>query len=822
MATIKAPFNFVPLNEKVFFPDWADKISQDIPFKDGVSGFIELKITAKTPVFVRNGHSEEDQKHKTERYKSFSKSPDGRYFIPATSISGAIRSVLETMSFGKMTIDKSSAFAAQRDLKNSDVYPLTAQQDKIHCGWIVEDGKGGYQIEDCGRPYRIGQKCIDKYLGVRILEDHFKVGCNFDIQKKVQVGDKEYDPRTAAYKYYLLKDYEEKLYDLNFCVDEAHNGTEGNRRVRVCGKSESTVSGSIVLTGQPNQWKYPRPTTLEKNAGKFYEFVFPNTKERDIPFSSDIFDEFKYIYQDSPEWDRMTKTLEETGIPVFFRVENNAIKDLGIAYLYKLPYENTPYDLLDDGHKSEQFDLAECMFGTLAKGGMKGRIQFSPAFSANAQKDKDVVLTLGSPKASYYPMYISQNGQPYKTYNNGKLSGRKRYPVRSSVWNKSTGDEKIDTLIHPLKAGSVFTGKVRFHNLKPVELGALLSAITFHNTPGCFHQIGQAKPYGYGKVSMETVLSLYGTCSTKNAADFMTDFEEAIQTWMDKNMYHVEWNTSDQMKQLFTMSHQEISGNDAFTYMVLDPKSRINDFTSAKADNLFLKPYTVLSKTSFYPQSLYGPVKKERLQARKEAMEAERINANKQLCATWGLEYCKIKNVLNKLEEGFESQTTNPNQDALNAFKEEYQQLLDSIRELESRDELSRQKLSEAGVAEDMMTLPVNNVEARIRDLDTMIRKSKRQDEGLSELDRLNVKGEYTITKFSQICNDITRYLKAVPVIPEDQYCHIRQVMKRVYASLKPRDQKEWQSFEGKLWKTVISWTDEATAQSWYNEIVKK
>ena len=48
MATIKAPFNFVPLSDKIFFPEWADQISQDIPFSDGLSGTIELKITVSS------------------------------------------------------------------------------------------------------------------------------------------------------------------------------------------------------------------------------------------------------------------------------------------------------------------------------------------------------------------------------------------------------------------------------------------------------------------------------------------------------------------------------------------------------------------------------------------------------------------------------------------------------------------------------------------------------------------------------------------------------------------------------------------------------
>ena len=103
MGTIRAPFNFVPLSEKVFFPDWANQISHDIPFSDGVSGTIQLKITAKTPIFVRNGHTRQDADSKNNTYKSFSKTADDKFFIPGTSIKGAIRNVMEILSFGKMS-----------------------------------------------------------------------------------------------------------------------------------------------------------------------------------------------------------------------------------------------------------------------------------------------------------------------------------------------------------------------------------------------------------------------------------------------------------------------------------------------------------------------------------------------------------------------------------------------------------------------------------------------------------------------------------------------------------------------------------------------
>ena len=49
---IKAPFNFVPLNESPYLPKWADQISQDIPFEDGLLGKLKLRINAETPIFV--------------------------------------------------------------------------------------------------------------------------------------------------------------------------------------------------------------------------------------------------------------------------------------------------------------------------------------------------------------------------------------------------------------------------------------------------------------------------------------------------------------------------------------------------------------------------------------------------------------------------------------------------------------------------------------------------------------------------------------------------------------------------------------------------
>ena len=107
---ITAPFNFVPLNDKVFFPPWAEDISHDIPFEDGESGVIDIEITAKSPIFIRDhDNPEEFCNH------------NGEYYIPATSVKGMVRNVLEIMSFSKMNMIDDKTYSI-RDLNIINIW----------------------------------------------------------------------------------------------------------------------------------------------------------------------------------------------------------------------------------------------------------------------------------------------------------------------------------------------------------------------------------------------------------------------------------------------------------------------------------------------------------------------------------------------------------------------------------------------------------------------------------------------------------------------------------------------------------------------------
>ena len=638
---IKAPFNFVPLADKVYSPNWAEQISQDVPFGDGVSGYIDLVITAQSPIFIRNGHTKEEAEAGKEaikeairankenpdftqakglNYNSFCKAPEGSYFIPSTSIKGEVRSILEIMTFSKMRVDKCMKFA-QREWYNDNLYPKLKIQAGLLCGYLKYDEKRRiYTITPHGKPYRISHKMIDAFLrangiGENIFECHFSKNCDFNLNRPVNENGITYDPKTARYKYHLVGK-EQSLINIHFDMDDSI--TRYSNRLKY--SPDGMIIGDIVLTGQPSKWVYPRPNKIKfeeenpnlqdidrefmkevQRAGKFFEFVFP-TDPAGEPIDMDEidFNYFKFIYSESEEWPRVKELLNNNskGVPVFYRKEEkkdkngnkiSVIKDFGLAYMYKLPYDYSPNELLERMYNQSDgpLDMAECMFGTigLQKEGIKpfrGRIQFTNFISHNAQENEPITLVLNSPKASYYPIYIKQEGKEgivslntYQTYNDGELSGWKRYVVRTGIWSNKTGDPKMDTTLFPLKPGTEFSGSIHFHNLRPVELGALLSALTFHATDGCYHQLGQGKPYGLGKATYEVQLHCKERKEDKEY--FMALFERTISKTIKG------WRNTSTIKSLFTLAGKEVdTDSDNFKYMKLSVNPNVNEFQSAK------------------------------------------------------------------------------------------------------------------------------------------------------------------------------------------------------------------------------------------------
>lgn len=614
---VRAPFNFVRISDEVHLVPWGEQISQDLPFSDGLSGEIALEIKTETPLFVGSGEEGRFVQVK------------GRHFIPATSIKGEVRQLLEILSFSRMSVDPRMRFA-RREWDAPQLYSLknVAEQSKVRGGFLRRVG-AGYEIVDCGRPYRISHEELDKELGDKaFFWKTFGKGQGVDLNK-LQEGR---NPKLASYKYHLLErcGASEELLALN-----SFRMLPGSQR-RVAFDPYGEVGGYVVFTGQPG------PATISKaseragvkGAGKFYEFVFGEETGDVVKLSRELFDQYKFIYQrkdNAEEWSRISRELNsDEGVPVFFRMKSNGeLIDFGFALLYKEVYQNRPMDLLPDKHReNEGLDFAQAIFGYVAdKGGkaLKGRVHFSHAFAEEQTvkvMDK-VSLILNSPKASFFPIYIDQDGTTQNSYDTAgaRLKGWKRYHVQGGVWNNPKDDkvsESVYSTITPLKEGATFRGKVRFHNLRPVELGALLSALTFHgNEQECFHQLGQAKPYGYGLCRYDVQLNL--PTSEHDATYYMGLFERMMSETMD-------WHKTAQVQELCLLAHEK-AGQEVARYMSLKNERGENEFAQAKKDKSYLPYYSKILGTTFTVKSLISEeIKAADAESKRIAEEARVTN----------------------------------------------------------------------------------------------------------------------------------------------------------------------------------------------------
>jgi hypothetical protein len=151
--------------------------------------------------------------------------------------------------------------------------------------------------------------------------------------------------------------------------------------------------------------------------------------------------------------------------------------------------------------------MARSIFGYTSKdSSLKGRVQFKNSFIDKPVLKEECTYILGSPKPTYYPFYLEQGNNGGNTYfaQNARLSGYKRYLIHKDITPSTIEEQsKTTTTFIPIDANTKFSVNISFHNLRDYELGALLAAITFCNEfEKCYHSLGYAKPYGYGKLKV--------------------------------------------------------------------------------------------------------------------------------------------------------------------------------------------------------------------------------------------------------------------------------------------------------------------------------
>lgn len=571
---MKSPYNFVPApkESEVFKPDWAKQVSHDIPFSDSESGEIEIRITAQTPVFIRNGHAKDDQTNEFSHF--YDKNGQKHYFIPGTSIKGMLRNVLEIISFSRLNPNLvNNDRYAYRDLTKDSLYLKKYKAQEILGGWLLENPDGSWQIEECENMVFIHHSELKK-KGFPFRDEFL---------------NKNPSDKSAQYKYIKAKQLN---LELNWTFAQTSKQLFGNVTRNMAHFDDNGKPGTLVFSGQSGR----RNEYDDPHSGKVHEFVFfdaPNPKSYVI--SKEMQRDFKFIYYNddknniSKDWKFWRNDFLEKGkkVPVFFsKSSDGKINHFGLAYMYKLPYTNSVHQMQPlNEYNILQMDLATTMFGMTGSkqvASLKGRVIFGHALASKSaaliQEQKEI---MANPKASFFPYYITQDSKNTNTYENiSTLRGFKRYPVHS-VTSTGNYDEQqrtnpnIFSSFKPLDKDTVFTCKIRFNNLKEQEIGALISALTFNGNKNCYHTIGGAKAFGYGKVKIE----IQGLKHLVNEeSHYLRSFQNLMKSIVN------DWEKSPQLKELFA-----IASNKADTLLVYPS---IKEFVQIKKDKNALHKFS--------------------------------------------------------------------------------------------------------------------------------------------------------------------------------------------------------------------------------------
>lgn len=625
MQDVHAPYNFVPLARQVWFPEQPELVTQDIPFKDGLCGTLELRITAETPLLLGTGDDGAARRSTVTPYLT----PDGRYAIAGSSLHGLIRNTIEIAAFGKMQRVDDKRLAV-RDLTGgvpgyqksmAGPGPSGSFAALAKGGWL-EFRDGHWRITPCEYS-RVDHPDLRTYLssiGGRPQQFFSRFGERPNAERKyalyLQAGGRMDVPFTpdAARTWEHSEDKRTKQKKKLFYSKALNLGT-------------GPVTGRIVLTGQPNQGNKP--------GQKHMEFIFHGEQPSQTQEVDAVMRVFLEVYRETPEWmywDRMRRGGER--IPVFWLKEDNSdrVRYIGLSQMFKLPYTHSFHDAIrhsSEDHLAPCPDLAELLFGFMEQdggkedGGLRGRVSFSLAQLEGEPRLEPLQQTvLNGPKASYFPAYLRQKhidrtgNLPSRVDNNGRirlekpyttlmdsdvqLRGWKRYPVREQSRipphtelqrpdDNGRYNTDVTVSLQPLAAGSQFQGRVRIHNLRPFELGALFWALDFGGNGR--HALGMGKPFGLGRVHLEVVEE---SLIANDLDAVAPDRQSCLKAFQEKISKAIpNWSQTPQVRALCAMASPAESRGKSFDYLFLGEKEE-NQFVQAKKDGAVLPEYVAI------------------------------------------------------------------------------------------------------------------------------------------------------------------------------------------------------------------------------------
>ncbi|MBZ4665023.1 TIGR03986 family CRISPR-associated RAMP protein [Mahella sp.] len=514
----EAPYNFVQLPHKIV------KARQCLPGHDKYddklcTGYIDCIITTESPTYIRCGMTPEF--YRENGYKSFDELSEDQqkqmasfFFtkdenspvIPASSIRGMTRTLLEIASYGKVSWVTNDKIAYRAVVDKSSIGSYYMEKVKNQKAGYMEKKADGWYI-------RPAQKLANRdFCTVRAKDINnivSKLNWKFG-------GKKEYTTSDGKKKF------------CGVCYIYVGNvAAEGNNRITEMSaiKEKGYRQAMLIVTGYIN--------------GKKNHCVIglPDKEAEPIKIQDSVIDAYKAQMTDWQKDYIGRDGVLVDGYPVFYIQDGNGdVVMFGHTLMFRLVYESTPFDHIPPEVKdNDVIDLADAIFGyALGKDekGYAGRVSFTDGVLLPGQGDiwLNGIFSphiLASPKPSAFQHYLIQDKPNDKKTNRKILNhydskdgneiaaairGHKLYWHKGNVdltYIKADDNDVKDkktqyTRIKPVRSGVKFRSRIYFENLREEEIGGLLWVLMLPDSYR--HEIGMGKPYGMGAVKLEPTL----------------------------------------------------------------------------------------------------------------------------------------------------------------------------------------------------------------------------------------------------------------------------------------------------------------------------
>lgn len=529
-AQVTSPYHFVPLTPFAIATPWADGQPRlDKPHREGLSGELTVSWTAETPILVGGPG---------DNSRFFQPSGSDRIALPGSTLRGCIRALLEALTMARTNHIHRDATYSVRDLGGGNNNQWRTAREAMGLSGYAKPKGGWLTVKRDSNGAMVGElRQVDwEEIRTEAILAHFNAG------RPTKISQAEFETAHVARKYELLG--EAAFAQLAI----SHDGTHWKLGTPDAGAPAR--KGQLVLSG-------PDPKRAKKREAFF---DLPDPAGKVIHISAEDIARFRFIHSqiargnpaDAPRgtldfWEERQRTHPDTPIPVFWLHKDSSAGQLGsrnypvghvlsLARSMKMPHAWSVGDVLNrtrpEAEKLGALDFVEALFGHVPAQGAdakpaddkprqsawRGRVMFgdAPASpSSNWSEQRVGPVVTGSPRPSFAPFYLVSSDEAKRpgpvewSDPDANLAGIKRYPVKrrqTGFVQPKEGNRTATSMTFAVPGNKdlSFEGRIKFHNLLPEELGALIYAIGF-GAPGAEgverHAIGRAKAQGYGRVA---------------------------------------------------------------------------------------------------------------------------------------------------------------------------------------------------------------------------------------------------------------------------------------------------------------------------------